>query len=118
MSATEPVVMTLREAKEGADRSSAFFNGEALTAISRNGSTMKLARRLVAAGAPDMPVEVWGEDGRLRFTSRSLHALARSTITESKRGLSVQRWQPRHDAENINASVIRRSVDGAEAKAA
>ncbi len=60
MSATEPVVMTLREAKEGADRSSAFFNGEALTAISRNGSTMKLARRLVAAGAPDMPVEVPG----------------------------------------------------------
>jgi hypothetical protein len=68
---------------EQRDLAEADYGGQHYRAVSRNGASMKLARMLVEAGAPDVPVEARGPDGHLRFTSPSLHRLARLTVHES-----------------------------------
>jgi hypothetical protein len=60
---------------------------------SRASATHVLARVMVAAGEVDGPVSAYGEDGRLRFTVRSLHALAKFTITENP-GVRRAKWVP------------------------
>ena len=57
---------------------------EDLTARStRSCAARALARKMVAAGIPDGPIEARGKDGRLRYTVRSPHAFAKFTLSES-----------------------------------
>lgn len=91
---TDPIHMVLAEGRAGLDNAVATFGGQTFTATSRNGATMKLARMLVEAGAPDEPVAVYGTEGNLRFTAPSLHGLAAWTIEESDRGIRQRRWKP------------------------
>jgi hypothetical protein len=60
---------------------------------SRASATHALARVMVSAGEADGPVSAYGEDGRLRFTVRSLHALAKFTVAENP-GVRRTRWTP------------------------
>lgn len=105
---TTSVVMTVREGRNGIDIAEADHAGENYTATSRNGATMKLARVLVEAGATDEPIEAWGSDGRLRFTSPSLHALARATIEEGERGIRLRRWR----GADMGGEAAQDGVDG------
>lgn len=110
---TQPIVMTLREGKDGIDIAEAEFAGQRFTASSRNGVSMKLARRLVEAGAPDAPVEARGRDGRMRFTSPSLHCLAGWTISEPDAGaLYLRRYR---DRPEFLGGEAQDGVSGAEA---
>lgn len=116
-----PITMILSEGKEGADICGAFFHGREFAATSRNGATMRLARQLVEAGAPDGPVEARGADGRLRFTSPSLHGLARWTIEEGDRGIRQRRWKPSPmggEAPQDGVSGSALPTEAAEAEAA
>lgn len=90
--------MVIREGRDGLDIAEADHAGERFTASSRNGATLKLARALVAAGAPDEDVSVYGAEGKLRFTAPSLHGLAAWTIKERDAGgLRLERHQNRPD---------------------
>lgn len=96
--------MILAEGKGGLDNAVASFGGRTFTATSRTGATLKLARALVEAGAPDSPVEARGTDGRLRFTAPSLHRLARWTISDRDRGgLYLERY--RNPAEFVRGQA-------------
>lgn len=113
--------MVIREGCDGMDIAEADHAGERFTATSRNGATMKLARALVGAGAPDEDVSVYGADGRLRFTAPSLHRLARWTIEEGDRGIRQRRWKPSPmggDAAQDGAEGSGRPAGPAEALAA
>jgi hypothetical protein len=61
-------------------RSTASLGGKDYTVSRRGGTHPKLARALVAAGAPDQPVEAH-ELGKLALTYPSLHRLAGFTVT-------------------------------------
>lgn len=100
--------MTLREGRDGLDVAEAVHAGETFTATSRNGATMKLARALLEAGAPDGPIEARGTDGKLRFTSPSLHRLGRWTIEESDRGIRQRRWKP----SPMGGEAVQDGADG------
>ena len=77
------------EPNTGAD----LANGAGLTARALKAcGARKLARMLVEAGIPDMPLEARGPDGKLRYTVRSLHAFARKTLAENPR-LHTVAWR-------------------------
>lgn len=65
--------------------SSCEWNGRRFQAPSRGGAVHDLCRVLVAAGVPDMPMHVVGEDGKLRLTYHSIHQAAGRTIKEGAR---------------------------------
>ncbi len=65
--------------------------GEHTARSSRASAAHDLARAIIGAGLPDAPIEARGEDGRLRYTVRSLAAFARWTITETPK-LRRMRW--------------------------
>lgn len=113
--------VVIREGRDGMDIAEADYADQRFTASSRNGATMKLARALVEAGAPNEDVSVYGADGRLRFTAPSLHGLARWTIEEGDRGIRQRRWKPSPmggEAPQDGAEGSGRPADPAEAQAA
>lgn len=83
--------------------------------MSRDGATMALARRMVAAGAPDGPWQAIGPDRRARFYGRSLHRLALLTIAEGDSGLRLVRWAARPDTRMRLQGEALGSVHGAAA---
>jgi hypothetical protein len=83
-------------------------DGKTYTATSRRGAPMALARKLLAAGIPDQPVEVRSEvcvfdngagirteqlRGCIRY--RSLHTMAKTTFEEGDRPLHRARFKER-----------------------
>ena len=52
------------------------WDGRTFEATSRSGATYSLCRALVAAGCPDLPMQVFGPDGRLQLTFPSIGAAA------------------------------------------
>lgn len=88
------ITLTQR-ATDGAGVAQITLDGEAFEVVSRNGATMKLARRLIAAGYDDGPWQAVFPDGRLRLHGPSLHRLARYTVQENDRGgLRLKRYRP------------------------
>jgi hypothetical protein len=62
---------------------------------SRSSCVAKLARALVAAGIPDQPWQAVSPNGTVALRGRSLHGIAKTTITESDRGgLGRRTWHP------------------------
>lgn len=90
--------MTVGQRPDGADTAESTLAGQTFRAVSRNGATMVLARQLVAAGAPDDPWQACGVDGAVRLHGPSLHGLAKLTVIERDRGLSVERFTPRAES--------------------
>ena len=76
------IEMHLIAGRESRDIAECEWRGQRYTAASSHGAAMALARQLVAAGAPDQP---WCVPGRLH--GRSLHGLARLTVTETDGGV-------------------------------
>ncbi|HQT89128.1 MAG TPA: hypothetical protein PK677_11325 [Acidiphilium sp.] len=77
------ITMTLSSRADGTDTAAAMLNGETLTASSRNGAAMKLARLMVERGAPDRAVAAtWGKG--VAWTHPSLHGLAKQTVREGE----------------------------------
>jgi hypothetical protein len=58
-----------------------------------------LARVLIAKGAQDGPIEARGEDGKLRYTVKSLFAFAKFSMTENPRPRLI-RWTPHPHAND------------------
>lgn len=76
----------------GMDIAGATFGGVDHEARSRNGATMALARKMVAAGAPD---DRWRalRNGVTVMFGPSLHRLAMLTIADPDNGrMSIRRW--------------------------
>jgi hypothetical protein len=72
--------------------------GQRFEARSRSSAIMELARRLVAAGAPDAPWQSVTVDGEPSTYGPSLHRLAWLTIKEGVReGIKLGRYQERPD---------------------
>jgi|SRR5215813_9469217 len=68
-------------------------DGVRYVARARHGASYDLARKLVAAGIADQPVEIRQEGLRGGITFRSLYRMAERTVTEgSSRPLHSQRW--------------------------
>ena len=63
---------------------------------------MALARKLVAAGAPDAPCEARGGDGRLRICGPSLHRLAKLTVSEERGYLRLRKWVDRSSGDALD----------------
>lgn len=90
---TEPfVAVTMTEVPGSAtpNNSSKFravveVDGIEFAAISRRGASCALARKLVAAGVPDQPMQVHDANGRLLFQWPSLHQAAGLTYAESEK---------------------------------
>jgi hypothetical protein len=68
---------------KGIHEAQARFDGRTFTARSRGGLEMKLARMLIAAGAPDQAWETYDGDDRKRLFGSSLHRLAKLDAQES-----------------------------------
>ena len=81
---------------DGTDIGEATWRGQTFRATSRNGVTMAVARLLVGAGAPDGSWEGVGcGDGRKRLQGRTLHGLAKLSISEPDRStFKLVPWQP------------------------
>lgn len=94
------ITMTTSSRSDGTDIAQTTHNGATLTATSRNGAAFKLARLLVDAGAPDEPVEARMLDGRLAWTSPSLHRMAKSTVSEGDQSPRVRPFVP-FERENV-----------------
>jgi hypothetical protein len=76
---------------------STTIDGTVHTARSRSGAPQELARRLVAAGIPDQPMQTIGPDGRVQMTYRSLFEQAKWTYGEGNRPLQRVRWKSFQD---------------------
>lgn len=79
---------------DGADIAEIMIEGRPYQAISKNGVTMKLARRLVEAGYGNGPWQAVFPDGRLRLQGPSLHRLAKLTVQENDHsGLRLKQYR-------------------------
>lgn len=78
------------------DRCFCAWDGQEFRAESRHGSTMALARTMVASGVPDLPwVAVDYLDGMELLYGPSLHRLAALTVEENaSAGPRFTRWKP------------------------
>lgn len=65
---------------------------------SRNGASCKLARTLIAEGAPDAPVRLM-RNGITVLEYSSLHALAGKTFTETAGRPRMTKWAPHPEME-------------------
>jgi hypothetical protein len=75
---------------------SATVGGVAYSQRSRSTSIAKLARALVAAAVQDQPWIAVSPNGTVALRGRSLHGIAKTTISESDRGgLERRIWHPR-----------------------
>lgn len=88
------ISITISQRTDGTDVAETSLNGETVSVASRHGAAMALARRLVAAGVADGPVEASGRDGALRWTSPSLHRLAEWALGDTERGIVRRRFVP------------------------
>jgi hypothetical protein len=82
---TFPVHLSRSGAVSGAtprDGADAEWNGVLYTAQTAHGACAELARKLVDAGCPDQPVEVYLRGGTRSMSCKSLHGLAKTTLTE------------------------------------
>jgi hypothetical protein len=64
------------------DQATATWQDQQFIATSTHGSSMALARKLVAAGCPEQPWEAYSPGGQRLFFGPSLHRLAGLTIHE------------------------------------
>jgi hypothetical protein len=81
------------------DIASVTWNGRTYEARSTHGSTMRLARALVAAGCEDQPWEARTPTGLRTVFGKSLHGLAGLTISERDGGgLRVERYREPPDS--------------------
>jgi hypothetical protein len=90
--------------------------GAIYAARSRNGAGNELARRLVAAGLADRPMEIRGRrhSDIVQLRYRSFHAAARWTYTEGNRTLARVPWV---DPQTAFAAVREAPKQGGEATA-
>lgn len=101
------ITLTQR-AVDGADIAQITLDGRKHHAVSKNGATMKLARRLVEAGYSDGPWQAAFSDGRLRFHGSSLHKLARYTVREDDRGgLLLKQYRPFAGRPSKSTSCVK-----------
>lgn len=90
------ITMTLtpaRLSKHGAttgqpapDVATTAWGGQKYSAQTANGASMAVARQLVAAGCPDQPWECRNAAHQRTIFGRSLHALAKLTVTHGNTG--------------------------------
>jgi hypothetical protein len=84
------LILTLTSTADGLDVASIECAGERLSAVSRHGAEMKLAR-----GLPDQPWRACWPDGRVRLHGRSIHKLAQWTVEENAaHGPRLARYKP------------------------
>jgi hypothetical protein len=84
LKAAVEIVPNSRTPKKGsAWRATCEWQGRRFEAVSRNGASHALCRELVAAGVPDKPLQVFDQDGKLRFVIRSIHEAAGRTYLET-----------------------------------
>jgi hypothetical protein len=84
LKATLRVVPNSSSAHKGSKWSaSCEWRGQSFEAVSRSGASHALCRKLVEAGCPDRPLEVFNAEGRLSLTFKSIHRAAGRTIKES-----------------------------------
>jgi hypothetical protein len=95
--AISEIVPNSRSKKHGsAFRVSCDWRGQHFEAVSRSGASHALCRQLVEAGVPDGPMSVFGTDGKLHYTIRSIHEAAGHTYAESStHSLQRVRYNPR-----------------------
>jgi len=110
--------MLVTQRSDGKDVASAVWEGRGFMAVSRNGATMKLARRLVEAGCPDGPWQACGAEG-VRFHGPSLHGLAKWTIWEGDGPMRLARYVekprfPARDATQDGAEPLPASAEASE----
>lgn len=63
--------------------------GDVVAKSLKSCAARKLARLLIAIGTEDGPIEARGEDGKPRYTVKSLYAFARKTLVENPRLRSI-----------------------------
>jgi len=86
----------LSQRSDGFDVAETEFNGIPFKVSGRHGVTMAISRSLISAGAPDGPWEgVSSGSGERRLYGRSMHALAGLTISDTDKGIRIQKWVPR-----------------------
>jgi hypothetical protein len=88
----------LGQRSDGVDTAEAEWCGQHYRANATNGATMKLARTLVSARAPDGPWQA-ERGGRVALAGPSLHRLACTTVVQDERGERFVRWRPYLKAE-------------------
>lgn len=96
---------TIGQDGKGRDFARAEWSGQSHEVRSRNGAAMGLARALRDAGAPDGPIEAYGQPGDLRWSHASLHELARWTLVETDRGITRALWRPFPDIRPTSQAV-------------
>jgi hypothetical protein len=92
--------------RSGIEEAWCEWNGRRFLANSRHGATFALCRKLVAAGCPDMAMQVYREtDGIHQYTFKSIHRAAGRTIRESAAHVAreVAFVEPPQAAERVNA---------------
>jgi hypothetical protein len=93
---------------------SATVGGVDYSEASRSSCIAKLARALVAAGIPDQPWIAVAPTGTVALRGRSLHGIAKTTITESDRGGLARRiWHPHPGGSVASGSEAPGRVGGA-----
>ncbi len=107
------ITMVVGQRADGADIAAITLAGQHYEVTSRNGATMKLARKLVVAGLPDSPWQTVGADGGARLHGRSLYGLAKLTVHEDARGIHVVPFEPFG-----RRSVVRAPTPAVESPAA
>jgi hypothetical protein len=91
---------------------SATLDGIAYSQRSRSTSIAKLARAIVEAGVQDQPWSAVSPNGTVALRGRSLHAIARTTITESDReGLRQRIWHPHPAGQRKEGAEEPRSIN-------
>ena len=108
-------LIEVRQRSDGADVARLRWNGRDLVCTCRNGAGMAVARAACAAGAPDGPwMTIAPGDTAPRLQGRSLHALARLTISEGKGRPRVIAWRehpmPAEAAESRTATGRARGL--------
>ena len=88
------MIVGIMISKNGLDTVTAAWNGKVFRARDRHGAVFALARQLVAAGIPEMPISAIPPGGGPElFRVPSIHQAATQTIVEGEHGETMVKYR-------------------------